>query len=163
MSTQDDLRELYERLLPGMKENCGKSGGLVPTVFILRGDKTMDIVGLSFVDYREKRTTFDRVDKLLEESQAVGLVFASEAWTATAKGKSFEEAKRARSAMTENLEHQPGRKEVLMVMLMAHGWSEGYSFEIKRAGKKLSFGEPQMLPHSNMENNTFRYFQKWVS
>lgn len=150
------VKKFYGFLLPKFKDNVKSKEGLTPVAFTSSGV----IIGLIFRDTNEKIAGLDALNKALEANKDTWLLYASEAWMVTVQAKTEEEALAERRKLPKSLENAPGRKEVLIVLLMTHGWHEGHGFEIIRDGEKVTFGEEVNYADDELVRYRLTYFKQ---
>jgi hypothetical protein len=131
-------REMYQKILPTIKGNCKDPAGLMPTAFVLGYNGNFDIVAMPFTSIKEKRMSWRALADICRNNRAGSVIIASEAWVAQLEGKDQEEIN---EVMNKGLEHYPGRKEVLLISLISHGFVEIHQFSITREGGETIVGE----------------------
>lgn len=139
MDTGKRLREIRDIVLPASKETIEEGSELL-LAYVLAPDGKFGAIVAPEVNNNEEY--FLMVNGVLNKLGALGAVVFMDSFKGPGGG--------VRPCL------HPERKEVLMVLLLAQGFSEGWVYPYSRSGEEVKWGEPS---RTSVKQNKITYFR----
>lgn len=141
------IREFVDRMIPLVRSNVEEYDQLMPVVFVSNSrTKEMVPIGGAFSTVADKEAFANYVRLFCQDIKADSTMFVSEAWAASAHGKTPEEANRFYRELIKkygSVEKSPHRMEVvhMSVETVGHVWQGMAAIVPKKGNRPRTFFE----------------------